>query len=541
MSYAVLTCAKQSGGAAGGGLSAHIERQIWDAEQKTMIEFRPASVKHPELTKTNKEYILPEGIGRSEAIEARIKEAGITRKIRADQTRCLCFLCTSDKATMDDIVKQGRFDDYAQACIDFMKEEFGAENVISACAHFDETTAHLHISVVPIINGPAPERADTKKQHEARKGKEKRRYKKQEVTARLSAKDVFTPENSERWQEEFPKFLQERGFNLERGEKGSKAKHMDPATYNAIQAEIEELQQERVAAEEKLASKKDELATAEDELKSAQSGMLARIVQPKKYKDKLAKERKAGVEEAIDTIIKASHLTFDSRPTAEELGKKYRGHWDARKKLIKELKDEKDARAQENAVHTTETEKLRKELEAAKADAKEAHEDNDKWFHDYLELSNERHDLRKQLDALDDSNLKALEQELGNVCQKLNSTQNTLNNYDAFARNISTLLGADLYPLSCATNTISNELTGKPAQAAFALFLGYVSAATTYLESHCGGGGIQGQLTDWAGRKYGESNDDYINRCINTVKNITAPKPSYVAHTVKAPTYKVGR
>ena len=63
MGYAVFTCAKGKGGAAAeGGLSAHIERQIWDAKQQKMVDFLPKSVKHPELTELNKEYILPPGM-----------------------------------------------------------------------------------------------------------------------------------------------------------------------------------------------------------------------------------------------------------------------------------------------------------------------------------------------------------------------------------------------------------------------------------------------------------------------------------------------
>lgn len=538
MGKIVLTCAKQSGGAAGGGLSAHIERQIWDAEQQKMVEFRPDSVKHPELTKQNKEYILPKGMGRSEAVERRIKEAGITRAIRANQVRALCFLFTSDKATMDEIVRQGRFDEFTKACIEYAKKKFGAKNVVSACAHFDETTAHLHITVVPIVEGPAPERADTRKQAEARNGKAKRRYKKQEVTARLCAKEIFTPENAELWQEEFPVFLKQYGFDLERGVKGSKAKHMDPATYNAIHAEIEELQQERVAAEQKLAEKKKELVTAEDELRSAKSGMWARFTQPSKYKEMLAEERKAGADEAMDVIINASNLKYKSRPTPELYGKKYRGLWDDRKRLTKELDDEKKARAQENTEHKAETKMLRGELESAKSDAKKAHDENDQWFRDYIALCNEKANLQRKLDTMDDSNLKALEQKLNDTNQKLQSTQHTLQNLDIFAKNVSTLLGIDAYPLSKAAYMITKELTGKPAQAAFALFLGYVDAATNYMESGVGGGGVQGQLTDWSGRKLNESDEDFIHRCIDTVKSITAPKQAHVANVAPTVTYR---
>ena len=171
MGYAVFTCTKGKGGAAAeGGLSAHIERQIWDAKQQKMVKFIPKSVIHPELTVLNKEYLLTPDMSRSEAIERRIKEAGITRKIRKDQVRSLAFLFTSDKKTMEGIVKAGRADEYASACIDFARLEFGDKNVVSAVSHYDETTFHLHVTVVPIVMGQASERPDTRKQHEARNG-----------------------------------------------------------------------------------------------------------------------------------------------------------------------------------------------------------------------------------------------------------------------------------------------------------------------------------------------------------------------------------
>ena len=54
MGYAVFTCTKGKGGAAAeGGLSAHIERQIWDAKQQKMVKFIPKSVIHAELTVLN--------------------------------------------------------------------------------------------------------------------------------------------------------------------------------------------------------------------------------------------------------------------------------------------------------------------------------------------------------------------------------------------------------------------------------------------------------------------------------------------------------
>lgn len=250
MGYAVFTCTKGKGGAAAeGGLSAHIERQIWDAKQQKMVKFIPKSVIHPELTVLNKEYLLTPDMSRSEAIERRIKEAGITRKIRKDQVRSLAFLFTSDKKTMEGIVKAGRADEYASACIDFARLEFGDKNVVSAVSHYDETTFHLHVTVVPIVMGQASERPDTRKQHEARNGKAKRNYKKQEVNARLCAKEVFTPEKAEQWQDDLVKFMHERGFEFERGLHGSKAKHVNPADYNAAMAEMNGLNEQKSTLE----------------------------------------------------------------------------------------------------------------------------------------------------------------------------------------------------------------------------------------------------------------------------------------------------
>lgn len=164
---------------------------------------------------------------------------------------------------MDAIVNSGRQHEYARACVDFGKLKFGNKNVVSAVSHFDETTFHIHLTVVPIVEGPAQERPDTKKQHDARDGKPKRKYKKQEATARLCAKEVFTPKAAEQWQDDFVEFMHLHGFDFERGVHGSEAKHMDPAIYNTIKAE-----------EAKLIAKKDGLEmqkeVLEDEVDSLQ-------------------------------------------------------------------------------------------------------------------------------------------------------------------------------------------------------------------------------------------------------------------------------
>ena len=265
MAYCVFTCKKPERGAADGGLSAHIDREKWDSKEHKMVPFVPKSVIHPELSYINKEYLLPPGMGRSEAIEKRIKEAGITRKIRDDQAKFLAFVCSSDSETMRRIYDEGRWQEWVDANIAFMQKTFGKENVVACAAHMDEVTFHLHFTVVPILMGQAAEREDTKKQFEQRNGKEKRRYKKQEVTARLCARDVFTRENAEQWQTDYALHMQAAGFNLERGVHGSKAMHMDPAVYNAIKAEEAQLEAEKDGLKTQKEVLEDEVGTLQKE------------------------------------------------------------------------------------------------------------------------------------------------------------------------------------------------------------------------------------------------------------------------------------
>ena len=59
--------------------------------------------------------------------------------------------------------------------------------------------------------------------------------------------------------------MQAAGFNLERGIHGSKAKHMDPAVYNAIKAEEEKLEVEKDGLKMQKAVLEDEVDMLQSE------------------------------------------------------------------------------------------------------------------------------------------------------------------------------------------------------------------------------------------------------------------------------------
>lgn len=232
--FAVLTADKQTG--SGGGLSAHIDREKWDAEQSKLVPFVPQSVIHPQRSHLNKDYILQPGEGRTAAIERRICEAGITRKIRDDQVKAITFICSSDHEKMQELWKTNKIDEWAKDCIAYLQKKFGQENVVAAALHMDEYSPHLHVTVVPIVQGQAKQRKPRPKLddngHPIEKPK-KRKYKKQVTNARLAAYDLMTPTTMTMWQTEFGALMGKYG--MVRGIEGSNAKHMEPAKYNAIE------------------------------------------------------------------------------------------------------------------------------------------------------------------------------------------------------------------------------------------------------------------------------------------------------------------
>lgn len=98
---------------------------------------------------------------------------------------------------------------YFRDVLSWHQEEFGEENVKSSVAHFDETTPHLHTDLIPMTSD-----------------------------GRLSSKDIFTRKNLNRHHTELAKFLQERGWNIQRGD-STKGKQVRAKTVPEFKAEAE--------------------------------------------------------------------------------------------------------------------------------------------------------------------------------------------------------------------------------------------------------------------------------------------------------------
>ena len=226
MGYAVLHLDKAKG--ADSGMSAHIERTI-----------HPKNA-DPSRTHLNRELIkFPDGVrNRTQAIQHRLDTAGLKRKIANNQVRAIRILLTGTHEDMMRIEKNGRLDD-----------------------HMDESTPHLHATVVPIVQ---TERQRKKKEQEV-----KRTYRKKSPAPRLCADDVMSRANLKRYQNTYAEAMQKYG--LQRGIEGSEAQHISTHEYyrslmaqgKDIQEDVEALLKQKEQAEQELSRIKSEKKTEE--------------------------------------------------------------------------------------------------------------------------------------------------------------------------------------------------------------------------------------------------------------------------------------
>lgn len=225
MGFAVLHIQKPKGNDA--RTTAHIERTVQPAN---------ADLDRKHL---NEEFIkFPEGVeSRTQAIQHRIENAGITRKIKENQIRALQIMLSGTPEDMQRIQNLGKLDEWCKGNIEWLQDTFGKDNVVSAVLHMDEKTPHIHATVVPIVQG---ERRKAKAEED--NGKKKYR-KKPKDSVRLCADDIMTRDNLKLYQDTYAEKMAKYG--LERGIKGSDARHIStPQYYRELFAKNEDLKED---------------------------------------------------------------------------------------------------------------------------------------------------------------------------------------------------------------------------------------------------------------------------------------------------------
>ncbi len=305
--YAVLHLQRGSGNDS--GMSTHIERK--NADGKVYVPDNADARR----THLNRELIrFPKGVHtRTDAIQHRIDNAGLHRKVGSNQTKVIRVILTGTHEQMMEIERMGKLDDWVDANLRWLKTTFGEDNLVSCVLHMDEKTPHLHASVVPIVTSP--------------RGRRKREGEKKNKTKdgpRLSADDMMKRTLLRQYQDTYAAAM--KPFGLLRGVVGSTAKHQVNSTYYKdtmvqlennfakLQEEIEKAKEGRSKffsffgkgelkeAKDELAKRDEEIARLQRELEKVQS---AKVQVQNQYKEQMAKLRNGYQTEIQNAINEA--------------------------------------------------------------------------------------------------------------------------------------------------------------------------------------------------------------------------------------------
>ena len=263
MGYAVLHLEKTSG--TDSAMSAHIERTI-----------APKNA-NPERTYLNRELIeFPEGVSnRTQAIQHRLENAGLQRKIGKNQIRAIRILLTGSNEDMKRIEADGKLDEWCNDNLRWLGETCGKENIVSAVLHLDESTPHIHATLVPIVT---TERRKKKSEEQVKK-----QYRKKNPNApRLSADDVMTRSKLKKYQDTYALTMSK--FGLQRGIDGSEARHISTSQYyrelftinEDLKENIDNLLEKQKNTEKELSKVKSEVS--KEKFKNAKAEMGANLM-----------------------------------------------------------------------------------------------------------------------------------------------------------------------------------------------------------------------------------------------------------------------
>lgn len=327
MGYTVLQIAKSK--AATFQLTQHIERII--------IPKNCA----PSRTHLNRELItFPDGVkNRDEAIVHRINNAGIKRKISDKQVRAICIILSGSHDDMNRIETEGQMGNWCNDSLKWLDETFGKGNTVSAVLHLDETTPHIHATVVPIVKG---ERRKAKQ--EAENGKRKYR-KKPTDTVRLCADDVLTRQKLEKYHDTYADAMSKYG--LQRGIRGSEARNITTSQYyrelfaknEELKENIDKLLQKQTEAEKKLSQVKSEVS--KEKFKNAKAEMGANLMDGVNslFGNSKAKQQQAEIEElqSENTTLKDENRSLKTE--MQTLQKEYTSTTDKLRAELKKIFD----------------------------------------------------------------------------------------------------------------------------------------------------------------------------------------------------------
>jgi len=184
------------------GIEVHNQRETDQHSNKDIDVERSA---------LNYDLIHSKNINYKKQITTYINENRISKRaIRKDAVLIDEWILTSSP---DFFIPLGDTKPFFNACLDYFADRCGRENIQYAMVHLDESTPHMHLGITPLTDG------------------------------RLNHKMMFDRQALIDIQEELPRFLNAKGFEIERGEKGSERKHLTVPEYKELKEELRSFEQ----------------------------------------------------------------------------------------------------------------------------------------------------------------------------------------------------------------------------------------------------------------------------------------------------------
>lgn len=248
--YQVLHIEKRS--MISSGLNRHITRQQYVTENGiTRLETWLPDNADPNKSGENLELITRERINDKgqkylltlqQIIDERLRTVGI--KPRKGQNTCLEIIFSGSPERMNSMPRQELIC-WANDTVNWAKDQWGNNNVVYAVLHMEEKTPHIHMIVVPLVNGESRRTKAWKKEQE-NKSRLANKYNIDHSKLRLCAGEVYTAKRLYEYHDSYAKVVGKK-FGLERGVlalPGSKKSHMSSIEYNRqLESETREKRQ----------------------------------------------------------------------------------------------------------------------------------------------------------------------------------------------------------------------------------------------------------------------------------------------------------
>lgn len=171
-------------------------------------------------------------------------------------------MLTGSPEDMHRIEAEGKLDQWCADNLNWLRKTYGEKNIVSAVLHLDETTPHIHATMIPIVTG---ERRKAKVEQEQSAGKKKYR-KKSTDTVRLCADDVMSRTKLKEYQNTYAEAMAKYG--LQRGVDGSEARHITTSQWyrelfvknESLKENIGQLLEQQEQAKQELGKVKSEVS-----------------------------------------------------------------------------------------------------------------------------------------------------------------------------------------------------------------------------------------------------------------------------------------